>query len=524
MGLRATIGRLSCCGERYAWQCPLPLRSLPRFLGCVLSSQPSLSRSSLKSLAAESVESEVEHESEEDAADWSVLAVVVLRNLRLWGYFLERASHDGMIDFKGTFYAARCLLQHSDPYKDGEPLHAYLAEQNDRPLPSDVLRQVCHRIYTTNHIYFHRAFRDAAVGSCAPSLDDSFRRKSYPRRSPDVESRAKYSPFISSGLICFILANCEAVLATGNTAGIVVGLCVVAVWCFLEERFVWAGILCLAVSLAIKPHDAGLVWCYFLLVGGIYRKRALQTLLVSAVLGLLAILWISHVAPHWLPELHSNILMDQLPGGHGNPGPNSAKSGSGPSMIIDLQSAIYVFRNEPLIYNSVSYLVCGGLLLIGLVRTLRSRFSQRGAWLALAAIAPITILVTYHRPYDAKLLLLAVPACAMLWAEGRPIRWLALLVTTAGIVFTADIPLTILTILSSALHVSTAGLSGQMLTVVLTRPTPLILLAMGIFYLWCICGPIPPAFRRRNPERRAEHRLRPLWLDPIHSEKGLSAG
>jgi len=62
-----------------------------------------------------------------------------------------------------------------------------------------------------------------------------------------------------------------------------------------------------------------------------------------------------------------------------------------------------------------------------------------------------------------------------------------------GIVFTADIPLTILTILSSALHVSTAGLSGQMLTVVLTRPTPLILLAMGIFYLW--------VYVRHNPAR-----------------------
>jgi hypothetical protein len=79
--------------------------------------------------------------------------------------------------------------------------------------------------------------------------------------------------------------------------------------------------------------------------------------------------------------------------------------------------------------------------------------------------------------------MLAVPACAILWAEGRPIRWLALLVTSAGIVFTADIPLTILTVLSSAFHISILGLSGKMLAVVFTRPTPLILLAMGIFYL-----------------------------------------
>ena len=94
------------------------------------------------------------------------------------------------------------------------------------------------------------------------------------------------------------------------------------------------------------------------------------------------------------------------------------------------------------------------------------------------------MLVTYHRPYDAKLLLLAIPACAMLWAEGKPIRWLALLVTTAGIVFTADMPLTILRIFTENLHISAAGLSGQLLTVIIVRPVPLILLVMGIFYLW----------------------------------------
>jgi hypothetical protein len=274
---------------------------------------------------------------------------------------------------------------------------------------------------------------------------------------------------------------------------------VVAVWCFLEERFVWAGILCLAISLAIKPHDAGLVWLYFLLAGGAYRKRALQTLVVTALLCLPAILWISHVAPQWPQHLHSNLLAQSVPGGPGNPGPNTANSGSGPSMIINLQSAIYVFRDDPRIYVPVSYLICGVLLLVWSVRTLKSRFSQRGAWLALAAIVPLTILVTYHRPYDAKLLLLAVPACAMLWAEGGPIRWLALLVTTAGIVFTADIPLTILVTLTRNLQISTAELSGQLLTVVLTRPAPLFLLAMGIFYLWIYLRHDPARDSAANP-------------------------
>jgi hypothetical protein len=90
-------------------------------------------------------------------------------------------------------------------------------------------------------------------------------------------------------------------------------------------------------------------------------------------------------------------------------------------MVIDLQSAVSVFRDDPRIYNPVSYLVCGALLLVWSVSTLRSRFSQSRAWLALAAVVPLTMLVTYHRPWDAKLLMLTVPACAMLWAEGGAI-------------------------------------------------------------------------------------------------------
>ena len=183
-------------------------------------------------------------------------------------------------------------------------------------------------------------------------------------------------------------------------------------------------------------------------------------------------------------------------GGLNEPGPASL-IGRSPGMIFDLQAAICVFRDDPRIYNPVSYLICGTLLLVWAIRTLRVRFSLRSSWLALAAVVPLTMLVTYHRTYDAKLLLLAIPACAILWAEGGAIRWAALLVTSAGIVSTGDIPLVIFLILTKNLQISTAGLFSQIRTVLLLEPTPLILLAMAIFYLWI--------YLRRAPAKDFAH-------------------
>ena len=68
------------------------------------------------------------------------------------------------------------------------------------------------------------------------------------------------APGISDGLLCLLLAGSGLLIEVGNVAGIVVRLYAVAVWCFLRERFAYAGVLCLAIGLLVKPHDAGLVW------------------------------------------------------------------------------------------------------------------------------------------------------------------------------------------------------------------------------------------------------------------------
>jgi uncharacterized membrane protein (UPF0136 family) len=162
----------------------------------------------------------------------------------------------------------------------------------------------------------------------------------------------------------------------------------------------------------------------------------------------------------------------------------ASSGGHGLDLLINLQTVISSFWDNPRIYNPVSYLVCAPLLLLWAFVTLRSRPSPKRAWLALAAIAALTMLPVYHRQVDTKLLLLAVPACAMLWAEGGRIGRLALLVTSAGFVLTADIPQAILLAVIGNLHPPATGLTGQLLIAVQVFPVPLILLVMGVFYLW----------------------------------------
>jgi hypothetical protein len=400
------------------------------------------------------------------------------------GYAVACIVPNGMGDFKAVYYAARCLVQHRDPYRVGEPLRVYLAEGGGRVSPSDSLQEVL-----SLHIYPPTTFIITAPFAMLPFGLAQILWVILTAGSLLLAAFLVWnlagdpSPGVSLFLICFVLANSEMLFVFGNSAGLSVSLCLVAVWCFLQDRFVPAGILCLVVSLAIKPHDAGWVWLYFLLAGGVYRKRALQTLALILALGLPVVLWVTHVAPHWLSELSSNLLTESTHGYLSDPGPASS-TGHEIGMLINLQSIISVFRDDPRFYNLVSYLICGTLLLIWSVHTLRSRFSQPSAKLALAAVASFTMLVGYHRTIDAKLLLLTVPACAMLCVQGGTTRRIALLLNGAAIVLTSDFPLAIFLILTRNLSLSTHGLLKQIFMVILLRPIPFLLLAMGIFYLW----------------------------------------
>jgi hypothetical protein len=387
-------------------------------------------------------------------------------------------------DFRGVYFGTRCLIEHGDPYQLSVLQDAYLRGGGKLSEdPNKIRASVAPNIYLPSAFILAIPLAMLPWGPASASWIALTAASFILAAFLTWNLAARYAPVIAGGLIGLWLATTEVVFGNGNPAGIVVSLCVVAVCCFIEDRFALAGVLCLAVSLAIKPQDAGLVWLYFLLAGGIYRKRALQTLAVAIALGLAGALWVWHIAPHWIQEWQANLTAISAHGGYNDPA-TAGISGHIVQAMIDLPTVVSVFVSDPHIYVPVSHLIGAVLLLSWLVATLLSHTSKTNAWLALAAASALSMIVTYHRAYDAKLLLLIVPACAIFWARGGSIARLALIVSTLGIVLTGEIPVALIVIRSRNLHISTSDLAGQLSTVVQTRPATLILLFTCVFYLW----------------------------------------
>jgi Glycosyltransferase family 87 len=399
------------------------------------------------------------------------------------GLTLEFSSPVSMVDFGVLYFPARCLFHHDDPYKQSDVLRAYFANGGEQLWDSPKDREI-----VTRYQYLPTSFGVTAPFALLPW---SVARILWILLTAGGLMLAAfllwnlssaYAPVLSGALIGFLLANSVVIIVLGNSAGIVISLCIIGVWCLLRERFVPLGIFCLAVGLALKPHNVGFVWLFFLLAGGVYRRRALQTLGVTAIIGLPGVLWVWSISPGWVKEWGSNLAALATHGGVTDPGPASTGS-HGLGMLINLQAAVSVLWDNPAVYQPIAYIIATSLLAVWVAMILRSRISFESAWLAIAAISALSLLPVYHHLYDAKLMLLAVPACSMLWARARTMGRVALAVTSLAFIFAGDFTWTIILKIIGSLHLPATKLTGLALTLVQVFPAPLTILLMGVFYL-----------------------------------------
>ena len=422
------------------------------------------------------------------AAGWKELLAltvcVIIPSCITYGYHKAARGQIQMIDFGEIYYGAACAIHHLDPYDPSAVLHEFKAEGGHfSPATKSVDQTVVTGVVNLPTTLLFGVPFAAVPWDVARNVWMMFTAILMVVAAFltwDLGGGA--APLLWLSLVGFMLAESDLLFKTGNLAGVAESLCVIAVWCFLRQRFLWVGVLLLGVSLVLKPQDAGFVWLYFLVACGPSRKRAMQTLAVTAVLAVCAAIWIRPISPQWVQELKSNLSVASARGGTSDPGPAGVTMNTA-GMIIDLQAAISNFKDDPRFYNPLAFLIAGLPILVLLYAAFQKRPSLRGSLLAIAAISGLSLLPAYHRINDSTILLLAIPACAILWNERKPSRIPALVFTAAGIVFSASFVVNALAEKIETIAAFTSRIPGKFPTVLALHPTPFILLVLGCTYV-----------------------------------------
>ncbi len=292
----------------------------------------------------------------------------------------------------------------------------------------------------------------------------------------------QFAPNLSFLLLALSLGTGSVFFASGNPAGMAIGLCLIGCWCIINEQVPWLGVVCLAAGLLIKPHDVLLVWVCFLAAGGLLRRRALQTLVVTMLLALPGIWRITQISPGWPSELRANLAALSARGEIDDPRPE-AYSDHTAGVMINLQAGVSLFDDNERVYNGMTFLVCGAMILVWLREIVRDRQAERHIWYSLAVAAPITMLISYHRSYDAKLLLICLPALLQLWSRRGVNGRIAFLLLATSIGLINEVTISFLNSLTQGLPVHRSGLSRYTPLVVLAHPISFTLLAMSLFTL-----------------------------------------
>lgn len=399
-----------------------------------------------------------------------------------------RQSPYTFIDFRAAYVGGRSILKGLDPYNHEIFLRVFRESLGNltNDASGDYVRQV-----VTLYFYPPTIF---AVTAPFATLPFAIAQALWVGCSAAFcilstflawDLAAQRASFLAGALLSFCLVNSISSIFWGNPAGLAVGLCVIAVWCIFRERFTVLGVLCLAISLALKPNDSGLVWLYLFFAGPPYRKRAMQTLAALAIYIFPFVLWVCRVSPHWPEEMRTNYLVLSAHGTISDPGPSAALS-RGASMLTDLRSVFSFFWDDPHFYNLASFTVIAVLLIVWIREFHRAELTSARAWFHLAAVAALSPLASYHRIYDARLIVLTIPALALLWTDGGRIARIALLINGAAIIATSDLPWVLYLFTMAKLDPAPTGMFKQLRIACVSLTVPLTLLATAVIYLWAL--------------------------------------
>jgi hypothetical protein len=207
------------------------------------------------------------------------------------------------------------------------------------------------------------------------------------------------------------LAPLHTSMAIGQSAVLATALLVAGLLLQRSGRATAAGVaygLAMAVKIQIGLPFVAYQW---------WRRRwitAGSATAVLALLGVVAILRMAAAGVPWLSTWSANLALLSGPGGINDASPFNDDRYS----LVNLQYLLHSLGSDRSSAEVITLAVVAAIALVALLLLFRVRDERRDL-LAFAVIAPLSLLVVYHRFYDAVLLAFPIAWAVSRWEAGE---------------------------------------------------------------------------------------------------------
>ncbi len=286
----------------------------------------------------------------------------------------------------------------------------------------------------------------------------------------------------------FALAGAGAILATsggllrlGQLSVLAIALVVTGSVLLLARRWLPPGGVLLFVACGLKPQLA-LPIVLFLCFPRPSRRPACAALAAFILLSgaAAAVLASSASSRHWVEDLREQVALAA-------PAGPQSRIDTG---VIHLEGLTSLISADPVVYDSMDALVCVAILALLVMGFRRRREARSRDWMAVATMAFLTLLLTYHRTYDMRLQMLSLPALGLLWRTRRKLAWVLTLLSASLLFSTA-----LLSLRWGEAHLSSPVTHSLWFRILVERQQAVLVLAAAV--AWAIAMPPEPASRSR---------------------------
>jgi hypothetical protein len=306
-------------------------------------------------------------------------------------------------DFVPVYQGARCLLHGCNPYGTGELLYP--------PSTLLVLSPLAVFPYPVAWLLWFLLSGALFISAVVAVLS----------LCPDRHR------WLATTLGAVLLAGSSLLLILGQPSAFSVSLLAIGTTLFLKGRNLPLGAVLVTLSLAVKPQMGALVVLY-LFLRGIHRRYAALSMVGAFALLLCGgfILKMDPQSADWRASLKSNVSRAVTPGATDDPRPANEHAAA----ALNLQTVTSVFFVDEKAFNDAAYGIFAVLFIVWGIAAFRISPKLDNHLQSIAAVTVLTLMPVYHRNYDSRLLLLAIPGAVIAFGR-RPVLGTAISILTA---------------------------------------------------------------------------------------------